>query len=108
MQQRGKLTPRIKESSKELLGYEISQKELRLMVYVFDRLLNTQKLNPAHIDQEEQGILKDWLDKGYIIDGVSKELGRPLVSEWVTLKITKEFYNALAEILWLGYVNLTN
>ncbi len=33
-QKRGQLTDRIKERSKELLGYEMDVKELRLMVYI--------------------------------------------------------------------------
>lgn len=45
-QKRGQLTDRIREKSKELLGYEIDQVELRLMSYVQYQMTNEQRINP--------------------------------------------------------------
>jgi|GEM_PF-968150 len=104
-QRRGILTQRIIEKSNELLGYSINQKELRLMAYVQYQLINSQKLKREHINSEEQAILKKWRSKGYILTGVTKEKGRPMNSEKIS--VTKSFYNAMNAILWLGYVDLS-
>lgn len=101
MQGRGQLTERIKQRSKELLGYEITQKELRLMAYVQYVLYNTQKIDPKSltfttilISSEERDILKQWGEKGYI-KGVASGLS-----------ITKEFWDMIHEIIFLGYVDI--
>lgn len=89
---RGALTNSIKAKSKELLGYEISLRELRLMPYIQFVMMNEQKIDPNKINQEERKILSAWRSKGYIEGGVSG------------LAITKEFWDAVCEILFLGYV----
>lgn len=89
MQKRGQLTDRIKEKSKSLLGYEISQKELRLMPYVHFVMMNEQKLDIRKIDSEEREILSKWRSSGHIEGGASQ------------MGITKQFYDALCEILFL-------
>jgi hypothetical protein len=105
-QKRGQLTDRIKQRSAELFGYEISQKELRLMPYLQYQLVNEQRLKPEHLNEDDREILAKWVSKGYILDGVSECKGRPMMSEGVKLKITKEFWDSILEILWLGYVDL--
>ncbi len=94
MQKRGQLTDRIKEKSKELLGYEINQKELRLMPYILYVMVNDQKIRPELIDAVERDILKKWKEKGFIEGGASG------------LAITKEFWDIMNEIVFLGYVDL--
>ena len=42
---RGKLTPEIKAKSEELLGYAITQRELRLMPYIQHVMMNDQRLD---------------------------------------------------------------
>ena len=103
IQKRGQLTNRIKQKSMELLGYEISQIELRLMGYIMDRLLNNKLICNTVINGDDRGALILWVNKGYIIDGVTMN-GRPMINS--KLKVTKEFYNSINEILWLGYVDL--
>ena len=105
-QKRGQLTDRIKQRSVELFGYEISQKELRLMPYLQYQLVNEQRLKPEHLNEEERQILTKWVEMGYILDGVSACKGRPMMSASVKLKVTKEFWDSILEILWLGYVDL--
>lgn len=63
MQKRGQLTDRIKEKSLELLGYEITQKELRLIPYLQYQMVNEQKIDPRKIDEEEREILSKWREK---------------------------------------------
>ena len=94
MQKRGVLTERIKEKSKELLGGEITTKELRLMPYIQYQMMNEQKIDPNKINSEERKILKKWKEAGHIEGGASG------------LQITKEFWNILCEILFLGYVDI--
>ena len=103
-QKRGQLTKRIQDKSKELLGYEIDESELRLMPYLHYQLVNEKK--PVNINKEEQDILIKWLNKGYIVNGVTPEKGRIKKSIGEQLEVTKEFWNILNEIIYLGYVDL--
>lgn len=93
-QGRGQLTDRIKAKSKEMLGYEITQIELRLMAYAQYVMMNKQRIDPGKCNQEEREILSKWRKKGYIEGGASG------------LSITKDFWDAMCEILFLGYVDL--
>lgn len=93
-QKRGQLTERIKEKSVELLGYEITQDELRLMPHIMYVMMNEQKLTPKYINQEERNILRRWKDRGFCEGGA---LG---------LAITKEFWDIMCEIVFLGYVDI--
>lgn len=95
-QKRGQLTQRIKDKSLELLGREINQKELRLMPYVQYVMTNSQKIDIRHINAEEREILSKWRKAGYIEGGASG------------LQITEEFWNAICEIIRLGYVDLSD
>ena len=93
-QGRGQLTDRIKIKSKELLGYEINQQELRLIVHIQYVMVNEQKIDPNRISPEERIILSGWRKLGYIEGGASR------------LGITKDFWHILCEIIFLGYVDL--
>ena len=70
-QKRGQLTQRIKDKSKELMGYEISQTELRLMPYIQYVMLNNQTLEPSRINKEEKDILSIWRGYNFIDGGAS-------------------------------------
>ena len=59
-QKRGQLTDRIKKKSKELLGYEVSQEELRLMAYAQYQMVNEQRIDPNKINTGERAILQKW------------------------------------------------
>lgn len=89
---RGVLTKEIKVTSKKLLGYAITQKELRLMVYVQYVMCNEQVIDVRRINNEERKILSTWRTKKFIEGGASG------------LAITKEFWDAICELIWLGYV----
>ena len=94
IQKRGTLTERIKKKSFEILGYEISQTELRLMVYAQYVMTNEQKLDPNKVSEEERDILSGWRKKEYMEGGASG------------MTITKEFWGAMCELIFLGYVDL--
>ena len=94
-QNRGQLTDRTIAKSKELLGYEIEVNELRLMAYVDYIMKNEQRLDPGKVSKGEREILGKWRLVGYIEGGASG------------MSITKQFYDILCEILWLGYVDLS-
>lgn len=89
---RGKLTDKIKKISAEKLGYEINQVELRLMPYIQYQVMNEQRIDPNRINQEERSILSKWRERGFIEGGTSG------------LSITKDFWDAINEILFEGYV----
>ena len=93
-QGRGELTGRIREKSKELFGYEIDRTELRLMPYIQYVMCNEQVIKMEHCDKDDRNILSKWRKKGYIEGGASG------------LAITKEFWDKINEIIFLGYVDL--
>lgn len=93
-QHRGRMSERIKQKSLELLGYEISQEELRFMPYVHYVMVNEQRIEPRKINQEERAILSKWRKEGYLTGGMS------------LMEITKEFWDILSEIVFLAYVDL--
>lgn len=95
-QQRGQLTNRIKAKSKELLGYEISEPELRLMPYFQYKMINEKRLDPAHLDGVDREILSKWKKEGRMEGGISTD----------SLGITKEFWDAICELIYLGYVDI--
>ena len=92
---RGMMTEEIKNKAVELLGVEdFTPRELRLMPYVQFVMMNDQRIDPNRINQEEREILADWREKGWIEGGA---LG---------MEISKDFWDAINEILWLGYVDI--
>ncbi len=95
-QSRGQLTRRIEIASKKLLGGVIDQTELRLMPYIIDVMMNSQKIDPSKLNHEERRILQTWRIAGHIQGGASG------------MQITTEFWNILCEIVRLGYVELTD
>lgn len=94
MQKRGMLTDRIKVKSRELIGREISSTELRLIPYIQYVMVNDHKIDPRKINQEELEIMSLWRNAGYLEGGLS-EMG-----------ITREFWDFMNEILFLGYVDV--
>lgn len=94
LQRRGVLTKRIKEKSEELLGYEIGITELRLMPYIMYVMMNAQKIDIRHCNQDDRDVLQKWREAGHIEGGASG------------LQITEEFWDIICEIVRLGYVDL--
>ena len=102
-QRRGQLTTRIKKRSQELLGYEITQTELRLMAHLMYVMVNDHRFKPQSINHDDIMILDRWQRAGHITDAVTTNL-RPVMTEY--LGITLEFWNIICEIVRLGYVDL--
>ncbi len=57
-------------------------------------MTNEQIIEPTKINGEERTILRKWKDAGYIIGGAAG------------LRITKEFWDIMCEIVRLGYVDI--
>ena len=89
---RGVITPKIQEKAVEVLGREITQQELRLIPYVHYVMMNEQSINPRQINQDEREILSAWREEDWLEGGAGG------------LSITKKFWDALSEIVWLSYV----
>lgn len=89
---RGVLTDEIKKRSSELLGYEITVRELRLMPYIDYTIKNTQSIDGNRTNSEEREILRKWQDMNFITGTLAK------------LGLSKQFYDAMQEILWIAYV----
>jgi len=89
---RGQLTDKIQELAKDFLGREITTKELRLYPYLDYVMKNEQKIEPRRVNQEERDILQKLREGNHIEGGASG------------LSMTKEFYDYINQVLWLGYV----
>lgn len=97
IRKRGQLTDLIKIKSQELLGYEISQSEFRLMPYIQYVMTNSQKLDFNRINSEEREILSTWRKKCFIDGGNT-----------FNLCISKKFWDAICELIFIGYVDLSD
>ena len=91
---RGMLTERVLEVAKKQLKVEdFTVRELRLMPYVQHCVMNQLNLLPDRINQDERDILSKWRENGWLIGGASD------------LSVTKQFWNAMHEILWEAYAD---
>lgn len=94
---RGALTAEIVAKAKELLGVDgFTVRELRLMPYVQYVMMNDQRIEPRRVNEEERQILSRWRERGWITGGASP------------MTVRKDFWDAMSEILWLGYVSHDN
>ena|SRR5699024_5795566 len=89
---RGQLTDSVAALAHNLLGKDIDVTELRLMPYIQYAMVNEQRIDPNKINPDERRILADWRQRGWIEGGASG------------LSITKTFWDAIVEIIWLSYV----
>lgn len=90
---RGAISPAIQQRWQEFFGTEVTVRGLRLLPYIDYVMKNDRRLDPNHINQEEREILSAWRKTGHVDGGASG------------MSVTKEFYDFMQEILWLGYVN---
>lgn len=89
---RGNITEEIRGAASELLGSpNFDQSALRLMPYLQYCLVNHEGVDLRKVTATERAILSDWREKGFISGGTSD------------LCCTKDFWNAMHEIIWLGY-----
>ena len=90
---RGQVTTEIKTKAKFLLDIDdISVTALRLMPYMQYHLVNNTPPCQSHMNEKEKIILSEWRKKGFITGGASG------------LGVTKKFWDAMNELIWLGYV----
>jgi hypothetical protein len=94
---RGQLSPEIIAKAREFFGYDINRTELRLLPYIHSVSVNDQVIDPRRVNDEEIAILRKWDIDGHL-----------LLSPSSTLEITKPFYDAINEILWIAYVDYEN
>ena len=89
---RGTLSEAIQELATSFLGREITVVELRLYPYLDYVMKNDQVIVPSRVNSEERGILSVLRAAGHIEGGASG------------LGMTREFYDYINKVLWLGYV----
>lgn len=91
MANRGQLTTAIQEKAVAFWGREITQTELRLYPYIYSCAINARKLDLNKINVEEREIMRSWKATGHFQGGASD------------INMTKEFFDFINEIQWLGY-----
>ena len=96
---RGQLTEEVKAKSMELLGYEITRTELRLMPYIMDRIMNHAMIKGECVNQEDMDIIRAWKEKGYIDCANRCDIRTGMLK----IRISGEFYKIMSEILFVGY-----
>ena len=89
---RGKLTDEIQDLAKGFLGREITTTELRLYHYLDYLMKNEQRIDPNKCNSEDRLVLSVLRKERHIEGGASR------------LSMTKEFYDYINQVLWLGYV----
>jgi len=89
---KGQLTNEIQELARSFLNREITTRELRLYPYLDYVMKNEQKIDPRRVNREERDILQKLREENHIEGGASG------------LSMTKEFYDYINQVLWLGYV----
>lgn len=89
---RGALSQKCSDKSREVMGREITLTELRLMPYIQYVMCNEQRIDPRKVNQDEREVLELWRKEGHIQGGASG------------LSITKEFWDAINEIIFIAYV----
>lgn len=76
--------------------YGLTQAEVRLMPYLQYCLMNDRRLDLRRVSKDELKILDKWAEEGKISYGL------------LYLVCTKEFWDFMAEILWLSYADFEN
>lgn len=89
---RGQLTDELQGLARGFLGREINTTELRLYPYLDYQMKNEQKLDPKCCNSDDRKVLAVLRSEGHIEGGASG------------LSMTKEFYDYINQVLWLGYV----
>jgi hypothetical protein len=89
---RGQLTPFIKQRMEEFLGRETDVVELQLMPYLAYVMVNDQRLRPNKINQEERTILTKLRKEGYVDGGISG------------FAMSRDYWDFCQDILWFAYV----
>ncbi len=93
-QGRGQLTQRIKDKAQSLLGYEITQEELRLMPYLQYVMVNNGILDARKISPTEMEVIEGWREKGYV------------GGELPVMTMSEGFWDIINHLIYLGYVDL--
>ena len=90
---RGQLNSTVQDIAEKHLGRPLKSKtELRLLPYLDYLMKNEQKIDPRKINAEDRELLKGLKEEGHIEGGMCG------------LSMTKEFYDAIQQILWQAYV----
>lgn len=90
---RGMVTEEVQAKAVEVLGEEISTVEFRLMPYIQYTLMNGKQLDPRNLNDQEWCMIDKWVQEGR------------LTIEDRKINATKEFWDALNEMMWLGYAS---
>jgi hypothetical protein len=96
---RGEITDIIKAKSVELLGYAINKEELGLMAHLQVISTNWHNADKAKINRLEWNYIDTWEENGYLS---TRERTAPICKVF----ITKEFWDIICELVFMGYVDV--
>lgn len=101
MQQRGQLTARVQQKAVEVMSREISLDELRLMPYIKSMMMDFKRIDKRKMNLEDIYIFERWVDEGRVLTDWNFN------GSFLDIKITKEFWDQMSEIIYLSYVDST-
>lgn len=90
---RGMLTDDVQALAVELMGRQITLRELRMMPYIQYVMVSEREIDPNKMNGLEREVLRVWREERRISGGASG------------LTITKAFWDIINQLLWLGYAN---
>ena len=92
---RGELTQRVIDKAKDMLGIKLTVTELRLMPYIQYVMMNDRCIYADKVNEMELAIIAEWQGRGWISGDIYNDM-----------HISKEFWFAIADILYLAYIDL--
>jgi len=96
MSTRGKLTPHIAYIANKTLNLKsFGTTHLRLLPYIHYCVINHQNLDNTKLSDEEQDIITQWKAHRHIV-----QIGNRIT-------VSRKFYNAMNDLIWLGYIKDT-
>lgn len=88
---RGVINDEVREVCRRAFGTELSLTQLRLLPYLQYTLMSTREIDSRKINEDELFILAEWSELGYLqIVGLQ-------------LEVTKKFWDAMNDVLWVAY-----
>lgn len=91
---RGVLTEEIAEVAAKTFKVHFKQEHLRLLPYILDCCINIACIDSSRVNVVEKVIILEWQALGFITSHEGRKV-----------QVSKEFWDAAQELMWLAYAN---